>query len=80
VQRDIEQLKATQQQIAGDNSRAIEQLKASQEETKRQLARVSEQNLSKTSPPPVRPTTTSRKPERRLYYSPYPGDWGYEEW
>jgi hypothetical protein len=85
VQRDIEQLKANQQQIASDNSRAIEQLKASQEEMKRQLARISEQNLSKSSPPPMQPTTT-RKPERRLY-SPYvralpriPREWGYEEW
>ncbi len=33
-QRNIEQLKANQQQIAGDNSKAIEELKASQEETK----------------------------------------------
>jgi hypothetical protein len=80
VQRNIEQLKANQQQITSDSSRAIEQLKASQEEMKRQLARISEQNLSRTSPPPVRPTTTSRKPERRLYYSPYPREWGYEEW
>jgi hypothetical protein len=89
VQRDIEQLKANQQQTAGDNSRAVEQLKASQEELKRQLARISEQNLSRTSPPPIRPTTTSRKPEReRRLYSPYAREWpripreewGYEEW
>lgn len=86
MQRDIERLKANQQQIAGDNLRAIEQIKASQEEMKRQIAKISEQNLSKTSPPPMQPTTTSRKPQRRLY-SPYerelppiPGGWGYEEW
>jgi hypothetical protein len=86
MQRDIEQLKANQQQIASDNSRAIEQIKASQEEMKRQIARISEQKLSKTSPPPMQPTTTSRKPQRRLY-SPYerelppiPREWGYEEW
>jgi len=86
MQRDIEQLKANQQQIASDNSRAIEQIKASQEEMKRQIARISEQNLSKTSSPPVQPTTTSRKPQRQLY-SPYerelppiPKGWGYEEW
>jgi hypothetical protein len=86
MQRDIEQLKANQQQTASDNSRAIEQIKASQEEMKRQIARISEQKLSKTSPPPMQPTTTSRKPQRRLY-SPYerelppiPREWGYEEW
>ena len=86
MQRDIEQLKANQQQTASDNSRAIEQIKASQEEMKRQIARISEQKLSKTSPPPMQPTTTSRKPQRRLY-SPYerelppiPREWGYDEW
>ena len=86
MQRDIEQLRANQQQIASDNSRAMEQIKASQEEMKRQIARISEQNPSKTSPPPLQPTTTSRKPQRRLY-SPYerelppiPRGWGYEEW
>ena len=86
MQRDIEQLKANQQQSAGDNSRTIEQIKASQEEMKRQIARISEQKLSKTSPPPLRPTITSRKPERRFYppyereLPPIPREWGYEEW
>lgn len=66
VERDIEQLKANQQQMASDNSKAIEALKASQEEIKRVLARVSEQNLPKTSSPPTRPMPTLRKPERTL--------------
>jgi uncharacterized membrane protein YccC len=86
VERDIEQLKANQQQIASDNSRAIERLKASQEEMTRLLARVSEQILPKTSPPPTQPTPTSRKPERTLH-SPHarmrpriPREWIYEEW
>jgi hypothetical protein len=86
MKRDIEQLKANQQQTASDNSRAIEQIKASQEEMKRQIARISEQKLSKTPPPPMQPTITARKPQRRLY-SPYerelppiPRDWGYDEW
>jgi uncharacterized membrane protein YccC len=88
VERDIEQLKANQQQIASDNSKAIEELKASQEEIKRVLARVSEQNLPKTSPPPppTQPTPTTRKPERTLH-SPQararpriPRDWTYEDW
>ncbi len=86
VERNIEQLKANQQQIASDNSKAIEELKASQEEIKRVLARVSEQNLPKTSPPPTQPTPTLRKPERALQ-SPYararprfPREWIYDEW
>jgi len=62
----IEQLKANQQQMASDTSKAIEQLKASQEEMKHALARVSEQNLPKTSPPPTQPTRILRKPERTL--------------
>ena len=53
MERSIEQLKANQQQIASDNSKDIAELKASQEEIKRVLARVSEQNLPKTSPPPA---------------------------
>ena len=86
VERSIEQLKANQQQMASDNSKAIEELKASQEEIKRVLARVSEQNLPKTSPPPTQPTPTLRKPERTLQ-SPHtrarpriPREWIYEEW
>jgi len=90
VERNIEQLKANQQQIDSDNSKAIkaiEELKASQEEIKRVLARVSEQNLPKTSPPPTPPTPTLRKPERTRQ-SPHararpriPGEWIYDdEW
>jgi hypothetical protein len=86
VERNIEQLKANQQQMASDNSKAVAELKASQEEIKRVLARVSEQNLPKTSPPPTQPTPTLRRPERRLQ-SPYararpriPREWIYDEW
>ncbi len=86
VERNIEQLKANQQQIASDNSKAIEELKASQEEIKRAVARVSEQNLPKTSLLPTQPTPTARKPERTLP-SPHararpraPGEWIYEDW
>jgi uncharacterized membrane protein YccC len=86
VEQNIEQLKANQQQMASDSSKAIEGLKASQEEIKRVLARVSEQNLPKTSPPPTPPTPTLRKPERTLQ-SPHarvrpriPRDWIYEDW
>jgi septal ring factor EnvC (AmiA/AmiB activator) len=87
MQRDIEQLKANQQQRASDNAKAIEELKASQEEIKRVLAKVSEQNRAKTSPPPTQPRPTVRKPERSLP-SPYararpriPREWIYDdEW
>jgi hypothetical protein len=86
LERNIEQLKANQQQIASDNSKAIEELKASQEEIKRVLARVSEQNLPKTSSPPTQPTPTLRKPERTLQ-SPQvrarpriPREWMYDDW
>ena len=51
LERNIEQLKANQQQIASDNSKAIGELKASQEEMKRALAKVSEQSPPKTSQP-----------------------------
>jgi len=83
--QNIEQLKASQQQIVRDNSKAIEELKASQEEMKRVLARVSEQNLPKTSPPPAQPTPNLRKPERTVQ-SPHararprlPREWIYDE-
>ena len=46
LERNIEQLRANQQQMASDNSKAIGELKASQEEMKRTLAKASEQ------PPP----------------------------
>jgi hypothetical protein len=86
LERSIEQLKATQQQIVSDNSKNIAELKASQEEIKRVLARISEQNLSKTSPPPTQPTPTLRKPERTVQ-SPrerarprIPREWIYDDW
>jgi len=86
VERTIEQLRANQQQIASDNSKAIEELKSSQEEIKRALARVSEQNLPKVSPPAAQPAPAVRKPERTPQ-SPYararprmPREWIYDEW
>ncbi len=85
VQRNIEQLKADQQQTARENSKAIEELKASQEELKRALARVSEQKT--TSAPPTQPAPTPRKPQR-TYEPPYarapprmpPREWLYDDW
>ena len=51
LERNIEQLKTNQQQMASDNSKAIEELKASQEEMKRVLAKVSEQSPPRASQP-----------------------------
>ena len=86
LERNIEQLKANQQQMVRDSSKAIEELKANQEEMKRALAKVSEQNPPKTSPPPAQPTPTLRKPERTLQ-PPYvrarpriPREWIYDDW
>jgi hypothetical protein len=60
----IEQLKASQEQMARDNANAAEQLKASQEQMARVIAKASEQNLRpKISALPPRPTATpTRKP------------------
>ncbi|MHC2436958.1 hypothetical protein [Bradyrhizobium sp. USDA 4451] len=83
MQRNIEQLKADQQQTARESSKAIEELKASQEELKRALAKVSE---PKTSAPPTPPAPTARKPQR-TYEPPYarapprmPREWLYDDW
>jgi hypothetical protein len=88
LERNIEQLKANQQQITSDNSKAIEELKASQDEIKRVLAKVFEQNLSRMSSLPARPAPAApavRKPERTLP-SPYvrerprpPRDYYYDD-
>jgi len=84
VQRNIDQLKAEQQQTARESSKAIEELRASQEELKRALAKVSEQ---KTSAPPAQPAPAPRKPQR-TYEPPYarapprmpPREWLYDDW
>ncbi len=82
LERTIEQLKANQQQMVSDNSKAIGELKASQEEMKRALAKVSEQNPPKTSAPPTQPAPTLRKPERsppQARARPrYPREWMYD--
>ncbi len=87
LERTIEQLKANQQQIASDNSKAIEELKASQEEINRVLAKVTEQGPPRTlqpaSQPPTQPAPTLRKPERtpQARTRPrYPREWMYDDW
>jgi hypothetical protein len=64
VEQRIDQLKASQEQMASDNAKAVEQLKASQEQMTRLVAKASEQNLRpKTSAAPPRPIAAStRKP------------------
>ena len=87
LERNIEQLRANQQQMASDNSKAIGELKASQEEMKRALAKVSEQTPPKASPPPAQPAPALRRPER-TYQPPqararpryYPREWIYDDW
>jgi uncharacterized membrane protein YccC len=66
LERTVEQLRANQQQIASDNSKAIEGLRASQEEIKRVLLKVSDQNPPRTVPPSTPPPPTLRKLERTV--------------
>jgi len=63
VQQEIEQLKASQKQLASDNAKAVEQFKASQEQMTRLIAKVSEQDQRPRLPaPPLRPVA---EPARR---------------
>ncbi len=67
----IEQLKASQEQLARDNANATEQLKASQEQMARVIAKASEQNLRPKMPAPSsRPTATSTGKPMSLLPSP----------
>ncbi|MBU6461291.1 MAG: hypothetical protein KGL35_31990 [Bradyrhizobium sp.] len=84
VERNIEQLKADQQQMARENSKAIGELKASQDEMKQELVKVSEQ---KALPLPMQPAPGVRKPERTHHQPPYararpriPSEWLYDDW
>jgi len=88
LERNIEQLKASQQQMASDNSKAIGELKATQEEMKRTLAKASEPTPPKASAPAAQPAPVVRRPER-TYQPPqararpryYPrGEWYYDDW
>src|SRR6266852_712320 len=67
----IEQLKASQEQMARNNANAAEQLKASQEQMARVIAKTSEQNLRPRIPaPPPRPTAVSTRKPLPLLPSP----------
>jgi hypothetical protein len=85
LKREIEQLKAKQDQIATDNAKVIEQLKAKQEDMARLLAKVSEQSaLPMTSPPSAGPTQSPQARMRPRVPPPrrqYPPRWQYyDEW
>jgi hypothetical protein len=65
LQQGIDQLKASQEQLASDNAKAVEQFRASQEQMTRLVARVSEQEqraAARLPPPPPRPVA---EPARR---------------
>jgi len=67
----IEQLKASQEEMARNNANAAEQLKASQEQMARLIAKASEQNLRPRIPaPPPRPTAISTRKPLPLLPSP----------
>ena len=88
LERNIEQLRTNQQQMATDNARAIGELKASQEEMKRTLAKAPEQPLPRISPPAKPPVSVVRRPERTYQPPPlrprpryYPREqWYYDDW
>jgi len=73
VEREIEQLKASQQQLASDNAKAIEQIKASQEQAARDNARNVElfkgsqeqvaQLIARASEQNPRPKTSAPQPQ-----------------
>jgi hypothetical protein len=61
----IEQLKASQEQMARDNANTAAQLKAGQEQMARVIAKVSEQSVRPRIPtPPPRPTAPAATPTR----------------
>ncbi len=67
LQQGIDQLKASQDQMARDNARVAEQLKANQEQITRLMAKVSEQNLHpRIAAPPSRPVAPVRRPVAML--------------
>lgn len=76
VEREIEQLKASQEQLASDTARAVEQIKASQEQAARDIARnvelikASQEQVSlliaKASEQTVRPKTSVPQPQNTI--------------
>ena len=66
VQQEIEQLKASQAELARENARAAQQLKESQEQTARAIANASEQNSRPRTSAPAPMATPARKPVSTL--------------
>jgi hypothetical protein len=63
VQQSIEQLKAGQEQLAGDNAKLVEQLRASQEQMTRLIAKTSEPSPApKVSAPSLAPKASAPLP------------------
>jgi hypothetical protein len=68
VQQGVEELKANQERMAGDNAKAVEQAKASQEQMTRLVAKISEkpseqeQRARLAAPPPQPTANPARKP------------------
>jgi len=88
LERNVEQLRTNQQQMANDNAKAIADLKANQDEMKRALGRTSDQAPVRAISPPVQPAPALRRVERprpqppirtRPRY-PYPQEWIYDDW
>jgi peptidoglycan hydrolase CwlO-like protein len=66
VQQEIGQLKASQQELARENTGIVEQLKATQEQIVRAITSASEQNLRKTAAAaPANPPRPVAKPARK---------------
>ncbi len=83
LEKNLEQLKASQQQIASEHSKAIGELRASQEEMKRALARTSEQSPPRTAQAQAPPPPVVRRPVRAPPARPrirYPQEWMYDDW
>jgi hypothetical protein len=80
LEREVEQLKATHQQLASDNAKAIEQIRVSQEQAARDMASNTEllkasqdqvaQLLARVSEQKVRPKTSAPQPLPQLAVGP----------
>ena len=85
LERTIDQLKSSQQQMADDNAKAIGELKATQDEMKRALAKVSEPAPPKVSAPATRPAPAARRTEQAARSSSarsrprYRREWIYDD-
>ncbi len=72
VQQEIEQLKASQEQLARENAGITEQLKASQEQIARAISSASEQNLRISAATPANAPRPVASPARKPVSTPPP--------